>query len=604
MSKREIEFNASIVVDQKTIGEDIAAPDTFDPPRNGWDDVADIREAKRICREMAGTILKGKAGEKDIFDLAYRVRQYAISEAVAAVIIKEYSEAPFDLHEVRKIVDHAYRVSVNPPGLASVARGRRVGGVADGWDEEFEDDEFETPAPKGPRAIDYDTNQNNAKIFEVFSERRGRPIISSDGELYSWEGKVWSKISETALAAEIRATDPTYKLDTNRVLQIAKGAHVECRVEARPFEWIDMPRNAPEPNDLVLFANGILDVATMTLLPHTQGYFATSLPEMDFDPDAVCPTWERCLNEWLDDSYHATLEEFFGYSMTVDNSQHKMLALLGVPRGGKSTALGILNELVGIQHIAARTFSDLGGEFGLEGTLDKKVIVIGDATDAHASRRGVVIDRIKSITGNDPVSINRKNLQIVSARLPCRIVLVANRHPKLLDDSGALAAREIVVLFERTFLGKEDRELPDKLRAELSGIANRCLAALQRLRKSRRFSVGTKGVAASRALAESQSPALRFANAELHVTGDLADYAALQPVFERYEDWAREESLGAGEWRNRNDFKDDLIAALRAKGVRFERRRWRDPNASKHGKAARVWGFFGIRLKPDKRLRA
>jgi hypothetical protein len=33
--------------------------------------------------------------------------------------------------------------------------------------------------------------------------------------------------------------------------------------------------------------------------------------------------------------------------------------------------------------------------------------------------------------------------------------------------------------------------------------------------------------------------------------------------------WALQESLGHRERRNKNDFKEDMIAALRARGVRY-----------------------------------
>jgi phage/plasmid-associated DNA primase len=97
------------------------------------------------------------------------------------------------------------------------------------------------------------------------------------------------------------------------------------------------------------------------------------------------------------------------------------------------------------------------------------------------------------------VSVNRKGLKIVTAKIPARIAVAANRHPKFIDDSGALAARELVLIFETSFEGREDRELSDKLRGELPGIANRALEGLRRLRANGgKFTVGEKGKAAAR----------------------------------------------------------------------------------------------------------
>ena len=466
--------------------------------------------------------------------------------------------------------------------------------------DDDDDDAWMDGSAAWPKPLLYNPRLHSAKLTELFLSERPARIISSDGVIYTLDDeKIWRELPEPELAAEIRATDPNLNLDTERLLKMSKAIHVERFTRARPFEWIDSPADAPSPNDLILFANGILDFATGNLLPHTGQYFATGLPDFDYDPAATCPTWDRCLSEWLDPSFHDTLHEFTGYAMTPDARYEKLLALIGARRGGKSTVLRVMSWLVGASHIISRTLNDMGGEFGLEGTLDSKLMIIPDAHDTELGKRSVALDRIKTITGNDEVSVNRKGLKIVTAKVPVRIAIAANRFPKFLDESGALAARLLPIMFESTFEGREDRELSSKLRAELPGIANHALAGLARLRTNGAFTVGAKGVAAARELAESQSPALRFANARLIVTGNPADYVSLTTVFEAYEQWAiYAESLGSRERRNRDDFKSDLVAALMARGVRHGRQRWHDPAKPKLGKGKIVRGFFGFRMKP------
>jgi phage/plasmid-associated DNA primase len=464
------------------------------------------------------------------------------------------------------------------------------------------DPSLTTESDVWPRPIQFDPKQHNAKLAEHFLSERPARLIVSDGVIYTLEGrKIWRELPEAELAAEIRATDPTLILDTPRIFGIIAAIKLARFTKSRPFCWIDERADAPSPNDLILFRNGILDFASGTLWPHDGRYFATALPEFNHDPAATCPTWDRCVAEWLDSSFHDTLHEFMGYVMTPDTRYEKLLALIGARRGGKSTVLRVMTWLCGASHVISRTLNDLGGEFGLEGTLDAKLLIIPDAHDTDLSKRSVALDRIVSITGNDEVSVNRKKIKILSAKVPTRIAVAANRHPKFLDDSGALAARELVLIFETSFEGREDRELSDKLRGELPGIANRALEGLRRLRANGgKFTVGEKGKAAARELAESQSPALRFAITRLIVTGNPDDYMPLPIVFEAYEEWAMAESLGARERRNRDDFKTDLVAALLSKGVHHGRRRWHDPTKPKHKMAARVRGFFGFRMKPPR----
>ena len=81
-----------------------------------------------------------------------------------------------------------------------------------------------------------------------------------------------------------------------------------------------------------------------------------------------------------------------------------------------------------------------------------------------SNKRGVAVERLKSIAAGDPITINRKFIkQDLDVPLVAKIVLTANVHPKLLDESGALAAREVLVMFERSFADRKDVGLTDKL---------------------------------------------------------------------------------------------------------------------------------------------
>ncbi|MBN9004557.1 MAG: hypothetical protein J0H40_04000 [Rhizobiales bacterium] len=568
-------------------------------PRWGWDNEVDVREGTRLCKAMESGLSADAFGERNAYDLAHRLYAQGISERTAVRLMCAFCRPLLSKDDISLQVSSAYSHSVNVPGLLSVARPDAPSDFED-LDDDEDDSWMEGGLTTWPRPILIDPKQNNAKVLDTILFSRPGKVISSNGTLYSLEAesKIWREVSEDAVAAEFRACDPDLTLDTARIRQIARALHVERHTAAQPFDWIDEPIDAPLARDLVLFKNGVLDIGTGVLHPHTGALFATGLPDFNYDPAATCPTWDRCLGEWLHESYHPTLLEFIGYCLTPDTSAHKLLALIGARRGGKSTILNVMSALVGATHTASRTLHDLATDFALEGLSDKKLLLVPDASDTEASRRAVALDRIKAISGGDEVSINRKGLRIVTGHVPARLAIAANRHPRFLDDSGALAARELVVVFERSFEGSEDRELGAKLHGELPGIANAALAALKRLRANEmRFTVGAKGAAALRDLAESQSPALRFAKACLIVTGDMTDRVGLPECFEAYEAWATAESLNSREWRNRNDFKTDLIAALGAQGVRHGRRRWRDPSRDGHGEGAIMRGFFGIKLR-------
>ncbi|WP_257179180.1 MULTISPECIES: phage/plasmid primase, P4 family [Bradyrhizobium] len=465
--------------------------------------------------------------------------------------------------------------------------------------------DFDWDEPLWPREVGYDPSKhasNNAHRFLCAREEHA-PLICSDGDLYTLEpNNVWRLIADSEVAAEIRKTDTEIRLDISKLEAMVREMKIARGVSARPFEWIKARGDAPSPNDLILSNSGILNVATGELIDLTPDYFATGVPDWSFEPDADCPLWESKLSEWLDPSFHLTLQEWFGLNLVPDTSFEKIAAMIGASRGGKGTIKGILEQLVGRHHRASIMLNDLGGDFGLQAMIDKRLMIIPDASDTELSKRSMALERMKSISGNDAVSVNRKNKPILSLRIPAKITLLANKHPKFIDESGALAIRELMFVFDRSFAGKEDLTLKTRLTDELPGIANWAIEGLKRLRRNGKFTIGERGRVAQEQLTDSQSPALRFTKECLTATGDEGDVLPVALAFDAYREWADRESLGMRERRNRSDFKDDMLAALRARGVRYASNqvRWRDPHLSKPGKGERVKArFVGLKLKRE-----
>ncbi len=443
--------------------------------------------------------------------------------------------------------------------------------------------EEEAAAKPWPVELLYE-QKHGARNARFFLKQRPSRIISWEGIPFSFEDGIWAETSDERLETEVRATDPRDALDVDNVRKVVRGVHQLTAIQARPFEWLAATGSEPATEDLVLFRNGLLDVTNGKLIPHDGRYFATGLPDHDYDPFAECPTWMGWLEEALDPSFHPTVQQWFGYCLTPDVRAHHFMNFLGGTRSGKSTAHNVLRDLVGPQHAASAMMPDLGSDFGMQGLLDKRLVIIPDAHDAPTRNRAAALERIKSITGGDEVSINRKHLAIVNARLRARIVITCNRLPKFIDESGALAARMIVVRFDRSFRGREDRNMGKRLKAEMSGIANWALEGLLELRDNDlRFTVGELGRSEVEDAARSHSPALRFAEARLTVTGDNQDFTPMAAVFRSYRDWAIDEGLKRNELRSQTDLAHDIRTAL--PGIRYTQRR-------RDGK--QVYGLAGV----------
>lgn len=156
--------------------------------------------------------------------------------------------------------------------------------------------------------------------------------------------------------------------------------------------------------------------------------------------------------------------------------------------------------------------------------------LVGEVELSANPQRAKIVEVLKSIIGEDSLSINTKyESTFPSLRLPTRFVIASNSVPRLLDASGALAHRFLFVPFEISFVGREDIHLEEKLLAELPGIANWALAGLRRLRAAGgRFTLGEGHKRLAGQYAADTSPIMAWVRSEM-VVHRRADPGDLPP---------------------------------------------------------------------------
>jgi putative DNA primase/helicase len=219
--------------------------------------------------------------------------------------------------------------------------------------------------------------------------------------------------------------------------------------------------------------------------PATPRFFSPNCLDFDFAAGAPEPhEWRKFLGQlWPNDPDSiGTLQEWFGLCLAPDTTQQKILTLIGPKRSGKGTIARVLRALVGSSNVAGPTLSGLGAHFGLWPLLGKTVAIISDARLSGRTDAATVVERLLSISGEDALTIDRKNLSPVTAQLLCRFVVLTNELPSLRDASGALPSRLIVLPLSRSWYGQEDTTLTSRLLGELPGILLWAIEVWRRLR--------------------------------------------------------------------------------------------------------------------------
>lgn len=112
---------------------------------------------------------------------------------------------------------------------------------------------------------------------------------------------------------------------------------------------------------------------------------------------------------------------------------------------------------------------------------------IPDARLDHRANVADLVDRMLSLSGRDPVTVDRKYRPAWQGRLGARIVILTNELPWVQDASGAWASRFVVLRLRESWLGKEDPQLGERLREELPRIFVWALDGYDRLRERGHF---------------------------------------------------------------------------------------------------------------------
>lgn len=326
-----------------------------------------------------------------------------------------------------------------------------------------------------------------------------------------------------------------------------------------PPVWLD--GQGPSPFEIVACRNGLLHVPSGELLPATPRFFTRQALDIDFEPDAPVPTeWLRFVDQVFSDKQAVELlQDWFGYLLLPDVSQQKILLMVGPTRSGKGVTQRVITQLVGAGNTCNPKSGSLGsGNVGtLQPLIGKTVAFISDARFGGRSDKHAITETLLTISGGDPVTIDRKHKEAWSGMLPTRFVMLSNELPSLKDNSPALANRFIPLIFRESFLGREDHGLADRIvGSELPGVLNWALDGWRRLRERGRFVMPDVSRDAISEILELGSPAAHF----------LRDLCVVEPgrqiekpiLFEAYVTWCRKNEMHYGDLSH---FARDIIAA-------------------------------------------
>jgi putative DNA primase/helicase len=155
------------------------------------------------------------------------------------------------------------------------------------------------------------------------------------------------------------------------------------------------------------------------------------------------------------------------------------------------------------------------------------------------------------------LTVDRKYREPWSGKLPTRFVILSNELPKFRDSSGAIANRLLILQMTKSFLGREDQTLDDRLAAELPGILMWARVGLDRLVRNGRFTVPGASADAANLMMDLASPMSAFIRDRC--VRDIGATVELDVLYLAWKGWAEENGHMAGA---KSTFGRDLRAVV------------------------------------------
>ena len=237
------------------------------------------------------------------------------------------------------------------------------------------------------------------------------------------------------------------------------------------------------PTNLINVKNGILNIDTMELSPHTPDYYFINQIPINYNPDAACPLFDKFLEDVVYEDHIPLMQEILGFILYRKYFLNVAFLFVGGGRNGKGVLINVIRSLVGRNNYSTKSLHDLTeNRFSTSNLYGKLVNVGAEVSDKEIGDTAT----FKNLTGNEPISAEIKHGASFSFKNYAKLIFNANRIPYSRDHSFAFKQRWVVVPFPKTFARgdeKTDPLLEDKLtcESELEGVLNWAIAGLKRL---------------------------------------------------------------------------------------------------------------------------
>lgn len=232
--------------------------------------------------------------------------------------------------------------------------------------------------------------------------------------------------------------------------------------------------------------NGLLDICTNELIPHTPEFLSTIQISVTYERTAKCPQIMRFLGQVLRPCDIFPFIQLCGYCLMPTAKFERAFFFIGDGDNGKGTLLRVLEAFLGIENTSHVSLKEISNDrFGAADLSGKLANICADIELGKIEETSL----FKRLVSGDIIRAQKKHMPAFDFANHAKLIFSSNFIPKSNDNSYAWFKRLVPFLCLNTFDENKDVSLLGKLttKEELSGLLNLALIGLRQLMRDGGF---------------------------------------------------------------------------------------------------------------------
>jgi P4 family phage/plasmid primase-like protien len=337
-------------------------------------------------------------------------------------------------------------------------------------------------------------------------------FVEPEGEqIYVFKDTHYSRFTKIEIAAwceRVMEPKPLEKI-RGEFLKKALITHLKSKEDMHAFFHEDT-------RGKINLTNGVLDISTGSLFPHSEDYGFTYVLPYAYDEAATCPTFDKFLNDITveREALKNTLLDFLAFCFVPTYDDHCFVWLSGSGRNGKSTFMEIARALVGHRNSSSVMLDQFENANYLD-IMNSKLLNVSEESDGRKIS-SKILGVLKALSAGATITVEQKYAHPYDLIPTAKLVFASNVEPNFGAAATAIASRFILIPFEmrlenfmKNGASKVNARILDEIKKELPGILNLALQRL-RLQAGRPFKIhrGSESNTAMQALLENSDSVL------------------------------------------------------------------------------------------------